>query len=285
MTTHPDYDFPSLATRIDGNVLVLSFNRPEKVNAINSEMEISLYDALQKAENDDNIRAVLLMGEGRIFSAGHDQEQIAKEQFEELVPSQITGRFWARTGKMLPSWEFSKPLVAAVQGYVGPHANAILMTCDFVIAAEGTRFSFEATKNSETGVIFGPYCLMPFHFPMRALKKLWMAGGWMDPQQALGLHYVQRVVPLGEQEAEGLRHCHYLASLPHGNIRASKKGIHQVYNLIGVLQAMVLGDEDPILDVERTESAAKMLQDLYEKGASGQAKSRDHGHDENISKL
>jgi enoyl-CoA hydratase/carnithine racemase len=284
--SHADgYRFDLLKTRRDGATLIVSFNRPEVLNAINAKMEAELYDALAKAENDASIRCVLLKGEGRIFSPGHDIAQVAEEMFTGREPATFMGKNWARTGLMLPSWNFSKPLLAAVHGYVGPHANAILLTCDYVIAAEGTRFSFEAAQKMSTGVPYGPYALLPFYFPPRALKKIWLAGGWFDAQQALDLFYVQRVVPFEGLETEAMKHCRYLEGLPHQNQRDNKKGIHQLYEIWGLLQMLLPGREM----YGGGEEEMKVLQEhfrlIFERGVAAAAKQRTSNVDETVSKL
>lgn len=285
MTQAAGYEYELLRTRLDGHTLIVSFNRPDVLNAINAQMEAEFYDALSRAENDAQVRVVLLKGEGRMFSAGHDIAQVADEMFTGKPPATFMGKNWARTGLMLPSWNFTKPLLVAVHGYVGPHANAILLTCDYVIAAEGTRFSFEAAQKMSTGLPYGPYALLPFYFPPRALKKIWLAGGWFDADQALDLYYVQRVVPQPQLEDEALKHCRYLEKLPHQNQRDNKKGIHQLYEMWGLLQMMIPGREMYGGGEEEMKVLQEHFRIIFEKGVAAAAKQRDSGVDDSVSKL
>lgn len=285
MPNADNYPFEFLKTRLDGQTLILSFNRPDVMNAINARMEAEFYEALARAENDEQVRVVLLKGEGRMFSAGHDIAQVAEEMFTGVEPATFMGKNWARTGLMLPSWNFTKPLLVAVHGYVGPHANAILLTCDYVIAAEGTRFSFEAAQKMSTGLPYGPYALLPFYFPMRALKKIWLAGGWFDAEQAMDLHYVQRVVPVEQLEAEALKHCRYLEGLPHQNQRDNKKGIHQMYEIWGLLQMMIPGREMYAGGEEEMKVLMDHFRIIFEKGVAAAARQRTSNVDDSVSKL
>ncbi|HKY93009.1 MAG TPA: enoyl-CoA hydratase/isomerase family protein [Nevskiaceae bacterium] len=285
MANADGYDFEFLKTRLDGQTLVVSFDRPAELNAINAKMEANFYEALSRAENDERIRVVYLKGEGRVFSAGHDIAQVAEEMFTGSTPATFMGKNWARTGLMLPSWNFTKPLLVGVHGYVGPHANAILLTCDYVIAAEGTRFSFEAAQKMSTGVPYGPYALLPFYFPIRALKKIWLAGGWFDAQQALDLFYVQRVVPPAQLEAECLKHCRYLEGLPHQNQRDNKKGIHQMYELWGLLQMMIPGRDMYMGGEEEMKVLQEHFRIIFEKGVGAAVKQRNTNVDDAVSKL
>jgi enoyl-CoA hydratase/carnithine racemase len=284
MNTTKNYQYEFLKTALDDGILTLSFNRPETFNAINSQMEAELYEALRRAEDDDAVRVVVLTGEGKHFSAGHDIRQVAAEVVGGQPAASFQGRNWARTGLMLPSWEFTKPLIAGVQGYVGPHANAILMTCDYVIATDDCRFSFEEARVG-TGMPYGPYVLLAFHFPMRVLKKLWMSAGWMDAQQALSLHYVQRVVSRNELLAETMRHARQAALFPSRDIRANKKGIHQMYDLWGLLQMAVLGRDAYQPEGESLEKLIEHFQVIHKQGVGAASKLRDRNVDENVTKV
>ena len=213
--------FECLLTRMEGSTLVLTLNRPDARNAINWTMEQELWEALAAAQRIDAVRAVVLNGAGEMFSAGHDLKQVAKEARDG--GPKVDGEWWARQTTMLPSWNFTKPFIAAVHGFVGPYANGILLTADLVIAAHGTKFSFE---HSRTGVgrPWGPYALMYFMFPPRVIYKLWALGGWMDAEQAQQLHYVQRVVERDEVDDVASALGRAVLTDRFGRLRAHQEG-------------------------------------------------------------
>ena len=167
--------FEDLLTRMEGSTLILTFNRPEVRNAINWTMERELYTALYVADRLEEVKAVILNGAGEIFSAGHDLKQVRDDGGNMPM---VDGEMWARQTTMLPSWNFKKPFIVAAHSFVGPFANGILLTADFIIAATGTKFSFEHARTS-VGRPWGPYPLMFFHFPPRLSTSCgpW-AGGW-----------------------------------------------------------------------------------------------------------
>lgn len=230
--------FECLLTRMEGSTLVLTFNRPAARNSINWQMERELWLALEAAQRLDEVRAVVLNGAGEMFSAGHDLKQVAKE-VRDGGPK-VDGEWWARQTTMPPSWNFAKPLIAAVHGFVGPYANGILMTVDLVIAAKGTKFSFE---HSRTGVgrPWGPYALMYFMFPPRVIYKLWALGGWMDADQAHDLHYVQRVVERDEVDDVALRWAHQCSLIDSEGFAHTKQGMHEMYEAMGLLDMVEIG--------------------------------------------
>ena len=184
------------------SIVEVRLNRPEKMNAINSTMEKEFYSVLADCDRMDDVKCVVLTAEGANFSSGHDVQQVAAETIGGQAPATIQDKYWVHTGDLLPPWRFSKGLVVAAKGYVGPHANTFLLAADIVIAADNSRFSWEESRVG-VGAPYGPYALMPFHFPIRVMKQLWMTGGWLDAETAHRLFYVNRVVALGEEEDDG----------------------------------------------------------------------------------
>ncbi len=226
--------FETILTRMEGSTLVLTFNRPEVRNAVNWTMEREFFLALQAAERLDEITAVVLTGSGEMFSAGHDLIDSTQN------PATVDGEMWARQTPMLPSWNFSKPLIAAVHKFVGPFTNGILLTFDFIIATEDTRFSFEHSRIS-VGRPWGPYPLMYFMFPPRVVYKLWALGGWMSAEQAHDLHYVQRIVPMEELESTALHWAEQCSIIDPEGFKATKKGMHEMYEAMGLPNMVEIG--------------------------------------------
>ncbi len=153
------------------SIVEVRLNRPEKMNAINSTMEKEFYSVLADCDHMDDVKCVVLTAEGANFSSGHDVQQVAAETIGGQAPATIQDKYWVHTGDLLPPWRFTKGLVVAAKGYVGPHANTFLLAADIVIAADNSRFSWEESRVG-VGAPYGPYALMPFHFPIRVMKQL-----------------------------------------------------------------------------------------------------------------
>lgn len=133
-------DFNTLKIIEDDGIVQIVLNRPDQRNAITHEMQAEIDIALDEAELDDAVLAVILRGEGKVFSAGHDLNDQADKSFPELTFP------WAKPSipPLLPrAWYFRKPLIGAVHNYVGPYAVALVACCDFTIAADDTRFGCE----------------------------------------------------------------------------------------------------------------------------------------------
>ena len=101
---------------------------------------------LADCDRMDDVKCVVLTAEGANFSSGHDVQQVAAETIGGQEPATIQDKYWVHTGDLLPPWRFSKGLVVAAKGYVGPHANTFVLAADVVIAADNTRISWEESR-------------------------------------------------------------------------------------------------------------------------------------------
>ncbi len=128
-------DYQKIHFVVSEGVAVITLNRPDKLNSFDREMSLEVIDALDKAKEDGTVRAVLITGEGRAFSAGQDlAEAIAPgTRIEDILTTQynpIVGRI-----RSLP-----KPVVAAVNGVAAGAGANIAFACDLTLAAESANF-------------------------------------------------------------------------------------------------------------------------------------------------
>lgn len=284
MSGSAEREFEAIEVEETGSIVTIRLNRPERVNAINWIMEDEFNRVLAACDADDAVKCVVIAANGKNFSAGHDIQQVAEEKMTGKEPATFDGKYWARTGELLPAWHFKKALVVAVKGFVGPHANALLLSADAVIAAENAVFSWEETRVG-IGAPYGPYALMAFQFPMRVVKQLWQPGGWLDADTALRLSYVNRVVPLGQEEAEARRFAEMYASMDLDNLIANKRGVHQLYEAAGLLKMVDVGREPYEPQGAAAEEQDEHFRIIYEQGAGAAARSRDSSFDRSISKV
>lgn len=128
---------PVLVTR-KGPTANITLNRPEKKNALNSEMLRTLATSLRAAIADDSIRSIVLSGNGECFSSGRDIKEFgATVGLEDASLDQATESF-LQTLTLLQ--ESPKPTVAAVKGFALGGGQALTLACDFVVAERGTQF-------------------------------------------------------------------------------------------------------------------------------------------------
>lgn len=225
-------EYETLKVGVDGPIVEVVLNRPEKRNAINFQMVREFDNVLAEAKFDRSVHVVSVCGAGKVFSAGHDLNDV-KAVAEATARGEIhpdvdpLGR-----SMLMSSWYFPKPLIAGVHGFVGPEAMKTIANFDFIIAACGTRFSYEQSRVRTSAPGGNP---LVFLLPMRVWKKLVLMGGWFDAEQALDFHFVQRVVPEEEVRRELRAWAEHLATMPSGDVQIAKQGIHRQYELMGML--------------------------------------------------
>jgi 2-(1,2-epoxy-1,2-dihydrophenyl)acetyl-CoA isomerase len=238
------YEYETLATSVKDNILDLALNRPRVRNAISHQMQAEIDLALDQAETDPEVRAVILRGEGLMFTAGHDLgEQTGGKSFPNLTFPHAHPTISPRLPR---AWYFRKPLIGAIHRFVGAYGLALAGCCDFNIAATGTRFSCEIFRLSGSAPDIG-WLPLYLQLPMRVIEKLWLLGGWMDAEQALQFQFVQRVVPEGEVVEEARRWAEQAALIPTTGFAYSKDQIRRSVELLGLnsLHAALSRDRPP----------------------------------------
>jgi enoyl-CoA hydratase len=184
-----------------GAVEVLTLNRPERRNALNKELLGALADAFAELEADDAVRAVVLTGAGdRAFCAGMDLKEFAESPRDKQQPDPDDTVVPAR--HQLVSWEYPKPLVAALNGAAVGGGFEIMMACDLVVAAEHVVFGLAEVKR---GLMpGGGGTLLATRIPLPIALEITLIGDTFDAARALELGLVNRVVPGGREVDEAL---------------------------------------------------------------------------------
>jgi enoyl-CoA hydratase/carnithine racemase len=189
----PDFEY-----LVEGQVGVMRFNRPEKLNAITYNMLNLVEDAVRRAASDDRVRAVVLTGAGRAFSAGTDLQELSSQP-----PSQARGERYASTydtDRPAP-WTFAalkKPTIAAVNGAAVGLGVEFTLQCDLRIAAESARFGWVFVHRGlipDTGA--GTWILSRIVGLQNAAYLLY-SGEIISAERAREIGYVLDVVPDGE---------------------------------------------------------------------------------------
>jgi enoyl-CoA hydratase/carnithine racemase len=205
-------------------IATVTLNRPEKLNAVSPAVFDGLYEAGERIAADDEVRAVLIRGEGRAFCSGLDLASLqafgsgdvgGNGDSGDRVPGRAQGGFsvWQR---------MNKPVVAAVQGYALGAGFQLALAADIRIAAEDAVMSvFEITYGLVPD-LGGTQLLPRIVGPAKAKELIWTAHR-MSAGEALTWGIVNRVVPPGRLEEEARALVADLASRPPLPIRFTKE--------------------------------------------------------------
>lgn len=185
-----------LKTQIRGSILEILLNRPDKRNAINGEMYAAMDSAVNKAAKHSDIRAVLVRGEGKAFSAGIDYTDF-------LRLAEVYGPHWQQRMRKITD-DFQRvltnlerlelPTIALLHGYCLGLAMELALACDIRIAAEGTMLGLPETLLGMIPDVGGTTRLVRLVGPAKA-KELIFTGRQIDAEQAERWGIVNHVVP------------------------------------------------------------------------------------------
>lgn len=224
-------NFAVIKYAVEAPLALISLNRPDKLNAINAEMVAELNRALDAAEADEQVRVILLSGEGRAFSAGFDLESSDFAGGEEAVRAELQADF----DIIMRFWNSPKPTVAAVHKYCLGSAMEMAVACDITVAAVGCRFGAPEVRFG-SGIVA---LLLPwFCGPKRAKELLLTGNDRVSAKQAEAWGLINHVVPEQKlhDKARGL--ALQMARNDKLAVRMTKQAINRSCAIAGMHQAL-----------------------------------------------
>jgi enoyl-CoA hydratase/carnithine racemase len=203
-----------ILTSKKNGIVTITFNRPDKKNAITVAMYQTIVNALNDAEHDAEVRAILFTGKNEIFTAGNDLDDFLRN------PPQNTES---------PVYQFiqnlshaTKPVIAAVSGLAVGIGTTLLLHCDFVYAADNAKFSMPFTKLGLCPEFASSLLLPQIAGYQRAAEKL-MLGEAFSAQEACEMGFVNKVLPPADVLAFAQAQAAKLVALPTSSLRATKR--------------------------------------------------------------
>lgn len=228
--------YETVAVEQQGPVRWIALDRPERRNAISWQMHRDIESAFQDAEEDDSVRVIVLHGKGPCFSAGHDLYEVA----DDYLSGSFVMRPLLRNREATPEFvlrEISKPIIAAIHGFLGPQAVHTAIAADLVLAAEGTILSFEQMRAGGAGI--NP--LIPLMIGEKKTKEWQLLGKAFTAEEAERYGLLNRVVPAADLLEEARRWAEEIASMPPQNVSANKAAINMVMNVLGARTLRQIG--------------------------------------------
>ena len=202
----------------EGEVAVLRLNRPEKLNAISSEVERALHDALE-SEDVRTSSALVVAGNGRAFSAGADISE-----FEGRSPEDVL-RYYRETGGVYEELAaLPQPTIAAIHGYCLGGALELAVALDFRIADESAVFGFPEVSLGILASSGGLHRVTRLLGPARA-KELFLLAERFDADEARRAGVITEVVQEGNAYQRALEVAVRLAALPRDAVAVTKQAI------------------------------------------------------------
>jgi len=233
-----------------GGVAWITMNRPQFNNAQNGQMTYALDDAFQRAVHDDAVRCIVLAGNGKHFSAGHDigtpGRDVHREFDNRLMIAPHTNKpgaelLYTREQEqylgMCRRWrDVPKPTIAMVQGACVAGGLMLAWVCDLIVASEDAFF--QDPVNGMMGIPGVEYFAHAYELPPRVAKEFLLLGERMAAQRAYNFGMVNKVVPREELRDTVAAMAAKLASQPRLGNWLTKQAVNHVEELRGKRAAM-----------------------------------------------
>lgn len=211
--------------RVDGNLALVTLNRPEKLNALSRELWRQLDAVLRRADEDPGIRAVVLAGAGGAFCAGADLS--GGEDPTGLLP------WWeffdVHRRRQFAIWDSKKLFIAAIHGHCLGRGLELALWCDIVLASEDAKLGQPEVR--EGWVLWS---VVPWLIGPQRAKLFMLSGDVIDAREAERLGLVTRVVRAGTVQEEAVKLAQRLSHVPPVAARAVKQMINGVYEQLGL---------------------------------------------------
>jgi (E)-benzylidenesuccinyl-CoA hydratase len=242
---------PEVLREDRGHVRILTFNRPEKLNALTPDGQDLFSQLLQEFRDDDDARVLVLTGAGRAFSTGLDLSNASK----------LLGRN-AATLNGPNALEIWKPIIAALHGHVVGGGCETALACDIRIASEDTKIGLAEVRRGLIPGTGGIQRLIRQVAFGDALKIL-MTGDWVEPHEALRIGLVQEVVQAGEDVKRAIELAERIAENAPLAVRAVKEAAYRGYDL--PLRAAIAQDQLFSFRNRQSEDSREGMQAFLEK--------------------
>ncbi|MEM9043189.1 MAG: crotonase/enoyl-CoA hydratase family protein [Pseudomonadota bacterium] len=212
-----------LHAETDGPVCVLTLDRPAAKNAIDPEQAERLTDAFRAIERDESIRVTVLTGAGGTFCAGADLKAVAQDQFDWTALLQ--------EGPLGPTrWHFTKPVIAAIEGYCVAGGLELALMCDLRIASETAIFGTFERRWGVPLVDGGTVRLPRLIGQSRALDMI-LTGRAVAADEALSFGLANRVVPAGSARESAVALGKDLAGFPQTCMLNDRASVMEQWSL------------------------------------------------------
>ena len=205
-----------------GQVGVIKLNRPEVLNALNSQLMEELTQAIDELESDDKIGALIITGNEKAFAAGADIKDMKDMSFMHAYLNDFVTKGWERVTRC------RKPVVAAVAGYALGGGCELAMMCDFILAGDNAKFGQpEATIGALPGA-GGTQRLTRAVGKSKAMEMC-LPGRMMNADEAERSGLVSRVLPVADLMDEAIKTAEIMARLSRPALYMIKESVNRAF--------------------------------------------------------
>jgi len=214
--------FKTLIVEVEDHVTLIKLNRPDALNALNSELLGELGEALREAEENERIRVIVLTGSEKAFAAGADIQEMSEKTYVEVFNADMFGPESAAITSC------RKPIIAAVSGYALGGGCELAMMCDFIICSDTAKFGQPEVNLGVMAGMGGSQRLTRFVGKAKAMDMN-LTGRFMDAEEAERSGLVSRVVPTKKLIEEAMAAANKIAEKSSISVLAIKEAVNRSY--------------------------------------------------------
>ncbi len=214
--------YQTIVVEIEDGVALIRLNRPETLNALNTQLLSELADAVRAADANEKVRCIVLTGSEKAFAAGADIKEMAEKSF---VDAFVDDLFTNESESLL---RCRKPIIAAVSGYALGGGCELAMMCDFIIAADTAKFGQPEINLGTMAGLGGSQRLSRFVGKAKAMDMN-LTGRFMDAAEAERAGLVSRVVPAKKLIDEAMAAAQKIAEKSAIAVMAVKEAVNRSY--------------------------------------------------------
>ena len=215
---------------VNDGVATVTFNRPEVLNALTFEVYAQFRDLLAELRYDDQVKVLVLTGQGKGFCSGGDVHEIIGKLLERDVKGHLD--FTRMTGAVVQNMRLlDKPIIAALNGTTAGAGAVIALASDLRVASDRARFAFLFTRVGLTGADMGAAYLLPRIIGQGRALELLLLGDTIDAATAERYGLVNRVVPHEEVVTSALEWAGRLAQGPTLAISMTKRLVNNEWSM------------------------------------------------------
>jgi enoyl-CoA hydratase len=227
MSKPPSFETILLETL--GRVSLITLNRPQALNALNTQVALELADVLEANDANAEISVTVIIGSPKAFAAGADIKEMQPQTFPDVYTRDLLGA-WDRLARI------RKPMVAAVSGYALGGGCELAMMCDIILAADNAKFGQPEITLAVIPGMGGSQRLTRMVGQAKAMDLI-LTGRMMDAVEAERAGLVSRIVPLDDLKTEALKVGEKIASFSMPAVLAAKEAVQRAEE-VGLMEGI-----------------------------------------------
>jgi enoyl-CoA hydratase len=217
----------------------ITLNRPDKRNAMHNHLRAEIFEALNQADSDENIRVMIIRGAGKAFCSGYDLA--ADSRVDQPWHTSPGAGNWSRhvVEGWFHIWDLAKPVIAQVHGYCLAGGSELATACDLLYVAEDAKIGYPPVRTmSPPDMQYHPWMM-----GMRNAMELMLTGDSMSGIEAAEKGFANRALPEAELEGFVLNMAERTAKIPTDLQQLNKRSVHRAMEVMGARAAIRSGTE------------------------------------------